>query len=78
MQCINVATVPFTSGSSKFLEGVVRKRTKDKNEMLFSLHSVLFCFVAKLTTSLDDLIWLSPFLAKATRPQRLVYSQICK
>jgi len=39
-------------------------------------HSLVFCFVAKCGTSLDDLIWLSPFLTKARGRDKVIYSQV--
>ncbi|GMI11670.1 hypothetical protein TrVE_jg8580 [Triparma verrucosa] len=45
-----------------------------------SLHAIGFCFLLKLTTSLDDVIWLSPFLARAPLERtsfQAIYISVC-
>ena len=46
--------------------------------MLFdvTLHGCVFTFLTKLTTSLDDLLWLSPFLALANSAEQRGYTAI--
>ena len=46
--------------------------------MLFdvTLHACVFSFLTKLTTSLDDLLWLSPFLARASSAEQRAYTAI--